>query len=137
MPVAGVQSGRRPKQQILCFIYSGRVVAIALFLLLPVTLPSMLAFSATMGFLWLATVPPTTGLVAALFGTRYMTFLYGIVFLSHQLGSFSGIWLGGWLYELQGHYDGIWVAGILLGVVAAALHWPIRESDERARLQQA
>ncbi|MEX0584874.1 MAG: MFS transporter, partial [Natronospirillum sp.] len=133
--VAGVQSGRRSKPFILCFIYSARVVAIGLFLVLPVTLPSILMFSATMGFLWLATVPPTTGMVAVLFGTRYMTFLYGVVFLSHQLGSFSGIWLGGWLYELQGHYDGIWIAGIVLGLVAAALHWPIKETDERQRLR--
>lgn len=133
--VAGVLSGRRPKPGILTFIYSGRVVAIALFMLIPVTLPSILIFSAAMGFLWLATVPPTTGLVATFFGTRYMAFLYGIVFLSHQIGSFSGIWLGGFLYERFDSYDGIWMAGIILGAIAAILHWPIKESDEQARLQ--
>ncbi|MFY0664533.1 MAG: MFS transporter [Natronospirillum sp.] len=133
--VAGVQSGRRPKPGILSFIYTGRVVAIALFLLIPVSLPTILVFSAAMGFLWLATVPPTTGLVATFFGTRYMTFLYGIVFLSHQIGSFSGIWLGGWLYARFNSYDGIWIAGIVLGAIAAALHYPIKESDEQARLQ--
>lgn len=135
--VAGVQSGRIPRQYILVFIYSARVVAITLFLVLPVTLPSILVFSATMGFLWLATVPPTSGLVSVLFGTRYMAFLYGIVFLSHQLGSFSGVWLGGYLYETTGSYDGIWYTGIVLGIAAAALHWPIREEDERSRLQAA
>lgn len=135
--VAGVQSGRLPKQRILAFIYLGRVVAISAFLLLPVSLVSILVFSATMGFLWLATVPPTSGLVAVFFGTRYMTFLYGVVFLSHQLGSFSGVWLGGYLYETFGHYDGIWIAGIILGLVAAALHWPIRENDASARLRTA
>lgn len=133
--VAGVQSSRVPKHYILVFIYSARVVAITLFLLLPVTLMSILVFSATMGFLWLATVPPTSGLISVFFGTRYMAFLYGVVFLSHQLGSFSGVWLGGYLYKTTGSYDGIWIAGIILGLLAAALHWPIREADERVRLQ--
>lgn len=135
--MAGAYSSRFPKKSILCLIYGLRVVAITLFLIMPVTLPSVLVFSAAMGFLWLATVPPTTGLVATLFGTRYMTFLYGIVFLSHQVGGFIGVWLGGWLYELQGHYDGMWMAGIVFGAMAVALHWPIRERDERQRLQAA
>lgn len=135
--IAGVQSGRLPKQRILAFIYLGRVVAISAFLLVPVSLVSILVFSAVMGFLWLATVPPTSGLVAVFFGTRYMTFLYGVVFLSHQLGSFSGVWLGGWLYETFGHYDGIWIAGIILGLAAAALHWPIREQDASGQLRTA
>ncbi|WP_323844993.1 hypothetical protein [Microbulbifer magnicolonia] len=123
--------------QLLSAIYLGRVFAIAGFLLLPVSLASVLVFSALMGFLWLATVPPTSGLVARFFGTRYMTFLYGIVFLSHQLGSFSGVWLGGYLYETFGSYDGIWYAGILLGLLAAALHWPIADRDHSAQLQAA
>jgi len=135
--VAGTMSGQFPKHKILAFIYLGRVVAITAFLLLPVTLPSILVFSAAMGFLWLATVPPTSGLVAVFFGTRYLTFLYGVVFLSHQIGSFSGVWLGGWLYETYNSYDGIWIAGILLGLVAAWLHWPIREEDAVNRLQVA
>ncbi len=132
---AGVLSGKRPMRKILTFIYLGRVVAISLFLLLPTTLPGILLFSAAMGFLWLATVPPTSGLVACFFGTRYMSFLYGIVFLSHQLGSFSGVWLGGWMYERFGNYDGIWIAGIALGLIAALLHWPIEESDYSSKLQ--
>ena len=90
-----------------------------------------------MGFLWLATVPPTTGLVAVFFGTRYMTFLYGVVFLSHQLGSFSGVWLGGWLHKNFGSYDFIWIAGIVLGIVAALLHWPIEERSHIGKLHQA
>ena len=92
-------------------------------------------FSAVMGFLWLATVPPTSGLVATFFGTRYMTFLYGIVFFSHQLGSFTGVWLGGWLYENFGTYDGVWVAGIILGLTAAVLHFYISEDDFSHKMQ--
>ena len=132
---AGVWSGRYPMRKILICIYLGRVVAITAFLLLPVTLGSILVFSAMMGFLWLATVPPTSGLVALFFGTRYMTFLYGIVFFSHQLGSFSGVWLGGYLYEIYGNYDGIWILGIVLGVIAALLHWPIDEVSQKEKLQ--
>lgn len=132
---AGVLSGKRSMRKLLTFIYLGRVVAISLFLILPVTLPGILLFSAGMGFLWLATVPPTSGLVACFFGTRYMSFLYGIVFLSHQLGSFSGVWLGGWMYERFGNYDGIWMAGIVLGLVAALLHWPIKETDYSNKLR--
>lgn len=92
---SGTLCGKRPMRRILSFIYLGRAVVISLFLIIPVSQTSILAFSAAMGFLWLATVPPTSGLVAVFFGTRYMTFLYGIVFFSHQLGSFSGVWLGG------------------------------------------
>lgn len=134
---SGKLSGNRSMRKILAYIYLGRVVAITGFLLLPVTLASILLFSAIMGFLWLATVPPTSGLVALFFGTRYMTFLYGIVFFSHQLGSASGVWLGGFLYERYGNYDGIWLAGIALGLLAAALHWPIEERDHSARLPVA
>ncbi len=125
--VSGTCSGRIQMRRILTTIYIGRVVAISLFLMLPISLVSILAFSMAMGFFWLATVPPTSGLVARFFGTRYVTFLYGIVFLSHQVGSFSGVWLGGWLYQQFGTYDGIWIAGIVLGLVAASLHWPIEE----------
>ncbi|HCI88616.1 MAG TPA: MFS transporter, partial [Gammaproteobacteria bacterium] len=109
---SGVLSGKRSMRALLTCIYLGRVLAISLFLVMPVTLTSIMIFSAGMGFLWLATVPPTSGLVALFFGTRYMSFLYGIVFLSHQLGSFSGVWLGGWMYDQYGNYDGIWYAGI-------------------------
>lgn len=134
---AGVLSGKQSMRKMLTVIYLARAVVITLFLIFPVTVPSVLAFSAAMGFLWLATVPPTSGLVAVFFGTRYMTFLYGIVFLSHQLGSFSGVWLGGWVYETYGNYNGVWIAGIVLGLLAAVMHWPIEEKDYSAQLQPA
>ena len=134
---AGVFSGRRSKKNLLTGIYISRAIAITGFLIVPISVPSVLIFSAAMGFLWLATVPPTSGLVADFFGVRYMTFLYGIVFFSHQLGSFTGVWLGGWLYENYGSYDGVWIAGIVLGLIAAALHWAIKESDYREELRPA
>ncbi|MCG7600761.1 MFS transporter [Halomonas sp. McH1-25] len=126
--LAGVVSGKVSKRLVLIGIYGGRAVAIALFMLIPLSLTTVLAFSCVMGFLWLATVPPTTGLVATMFGTRYMATLYGVVFLSHQLGSFTGVWLGGWLYETTGTYDVVWWAGVALSLVTMALHWPIRET---------
>ncbi|WP_245587133.1 MFS transporter [Aliagarivorans marinus] len=131
---SGLLSSRRPMARILSLIYAGRVVAISLFVLLPMSLTSVLVFSACMGFLWLATVPPTSGLVAALFGTRYMSFLYGVVFFSHQLGSFSGVWLGGWLYQRFGSYDGIWYCGIALGALATLLHIPIKQRSQQQLL---
>ena len=121
----------------LAAIYVARAVAIACFLAIPISVPSVLVFSAAMGFLWLATVPPTSGLVAQFFGLRYMTLLYGIVFFSHQVGSFTGVWLGGWLYENTGSYDGVWIAGIILGLLAAVLHRGIAERDYSDRLQIA
>ena len=131
---SGVLSGKRPKHTMLCAIYAARALAIAVFLILPPSLASILGFSAAMGFLWLSTIPPTSGLVAHFFGVRHMPYLYGLVFLSHQLGSFSGVWLGGYLYETTGNYDGIWLSGIALGIAAAALHWPIKEQSFEGRL---
>ncbi|MBB3141516.1 MFS transporter [Halomonas organivorans] len=125
--LSGTCSGRFSMRTVLIVIYGGRAVAITLFLLLPLSLPSVLGFSAVMGLLWLATVPPTTGLVVAMFGTRYMATLYGVVFLGHQLGSFSGVWLGGWLFETTGSYDSLWWTAVALSLVAVALHWPISE----------
>jgi len=125
--MSGIWSGTFPKRNVLVIIYLGRAVAITAFLIIPISLVSVLTFSAVMGFLWLATIPPTSGLVAVMFGTRYMAMLYGVVFFSHQLGSFSGVWLGGWLYDNIGSYDPVWWLGIFLGVMAALLHWPIRE----------
>jgi len=134
---AGVISANKSKRKMLAAIYAGRAGAIALFLSFPISVASVLIFSAAMGFLWLATVPPTSALVAQFFGVRYMTLLYGIVFFSHQVGSFTGIWLGGRLYEDSGSYDGVWIAGIILGLIAAGLHWVITEKDYSDRLQPA
>ena len=132
---AGVASSTFSKRRILIAIYLARAIAITFFLSVPISTFSVLIFSAVMGFLWLATVPPTSGLVAAFFGTRYMAFLYGIVFFSHQVGSFTGVWLGSWLYENFGSYDGVWIAGILLGLLAAVLHFYISEKSYSQKLQ--
>ncbi len=126
--LSGLWSGKASKRDILVGIYIGRAIAISLFMLLPISTTSVIVFSAVMGFLWLATVPPTSGLVAVMFGTRYMALLYGIVFLGHQIGSFSGVWLGGWLYDQTGSYDGVWWMGVAFGVMAAIIHWPIKEA---------
>ena len=125
--LSGILSGRLAKRYLLVFIYLSRAVAISMFLLLPLSLTSVLVFSAVMGLLWLATVPPTSGLVAVMFGTRYMAMIYGIVFLGHQIGSFIGVWLGGWLYDQHGSYDVVWWLGVAFGIMAAIVHWPIRE----------
>jgi len=125
--LSGILSGSILKRHVLVFIYLSRAVAITIFLLTPFSLLSVYGFSAVMGFLWLATVPPTSGLVAVMFGTRYMALLYGIVFLGHQIGSFSGVWLGGWLYDRSGSYDAVWWLGVALGIIAAIVHWPIKE----------
>jgi MFS family permease len=125
--LSGILSGRILKRHVLVFIYLSRAVAITLFMLIPFSLVSVLVFSAVMGFLWLATVPATSGLVAIMFGTRYMALLYGIVFLGHQIGSFIGVWLGGWLYDRSGSYDLVWWLGVALGIMAAIVHWPIKE----------
>lgn len=130
---SGMISGRVSMRMVLIMIYAGRAVAIVAFMLLPLTLPSVLVFSCVMGVLWLATVPPTTGLVAAMFGTRYMATLYGVVFFGHQVGSFTGVWLGGWLYETTGSYAGLWWSGVVMSLVAMALHWPIRETAATPR----
>ncbi|MGQ9371518.1 MFS transporter [Azospirillum sp. ST 5-10] len=131
---AGVLGTRMSKRTMLCWIYFARAVAIALFVLLPVTTVSVLAFSAAMGLLWLSTVPPTSGLVALMFGTRYLGMLFGVVFFSHQVGAFLGVWLGGVLYERVGSYDAVWWMSVALGLFAAVVHWPIAERPAGARL---
>ena len=98
----------------------------------------MLRLAAVMGVLWLSTVPPTAGLVSLFFGPRYMGMLYGIAFLSHQFGSFLGVWLGGYLYDRLGSYDPVWWLGAALGIFAAVVHWPIKEAPvQRVRLAPA
>ncbi|MEK0084571.1 MFS transporter [Benzoatithermus flavus] len=125
--VSGVLGGRFSKRWLLTGIYGLRALVIVLFVLLPVTPASVILFAVAMGLLWLSTVPPTSGLVAVMFGTRYMAMLFGIVFFSHQIGSFLGIWLGGLFYERYGSYDAVWWMGVALGLFAALVHMPIIE----------
>jgi predicted MFS family arabinose efflux permease len=106
-------------------IYISRAIVISLFLVLPISNYSAIAFGCAIGFLWLATVPLTSGMVAQIFGIRYLSTLYGMVFFSHQIGSFLGVWLGGRVYDMVNSYDMVWILSILLGVIAAILHLPI------------
>ena len=117
------------KKYLLAGIYLGRTIVAALFILLPMTPTTVLLFSATMGALWLATVPLTSGLVAHIYGLRYMGTLYGIIFLSHQLGGFMGVWLGGRMYDLTGSYTMVWWIGVGVGAFSAIVHLPIREKQ--------
>jgi predicted MFS family arabinose efflux permease len=126
--VSGFAGQRWSKKAGLSFIYTGRAIAIVALLLLPKTEMTMYVFAGAMGLLWLSTVPLTTGIVAQVFGVRYFATLSGIVFFSHQVGSFLGAWLGGVVYDRTGSYDGMWIAGIVLGVAAALIHLPINES---------
>jgi MFS family permease len=123
----GVLGGRYPKRYLLSLLYFLRSVVVLVFLIMPKTDISVYLFAAAMGLLWLGTVPLTSGLVAQIFGPRYMSTLFGIVFLSHQIGSFIGVWLGGYLFDTTGSYDGIWYGSIVLGLAAALLHLPISE----------
>jgi MFS family permease len=125
--LAGYLGGRLPKQLLLATIYFSRAVAIGLFLLIPVSEVTAYAFAAAMGLLWLSTVPLTAGLVSLFFGARYMGMLYGVAFLSHQVGSFTGVWLGGFVFDQTGSYSIVWYLGIVLGLASAALHIPINE----------
>ncbi len=134
--IAGWLGGRRSKPRLLSALYLARGVVIALFITVPLTIWTAYAFGIAMGLLWLSTVPLTNGTVATLFGVRNLSMLGGIVFLFHQLGSFMGGWLGGYLYDHTGSYDLVWQISILLSVVAAALNWPVREQPV-ARLQGA
>jgi MFS family permease len=134
---AGLWGGRRRKPMLLSWIYLGRAVAIAAFILLPVTALTAYAFAVAMGLFWLSTVPLTNGTVASVWGVRHMSMLGGIVFFAHQLGAFAGGWLGGWLYDRTGSYDSTWAIAIGLSVVAAALNWPIQETPVGERLRKA
>lgn len=133
---SGFIGQRYSKKRGLSVIYLLRAMVITALMVAPKTETTLLLFAASMGILWLSTVPLTTGIIAQVFGVQYMATLFGIVFLSHQLGSFSGVWLGGYLYETTGSYDGMWWAAVLLGVAAAIVHWPIDEKP-LARLSPA
>jgi MFS family permease len=124
--IAGALGQKLAKQKILAFIYVARAVVIAVFLIVPLSPLSVYIFSSVMGLLWLSTVPPTNALVAQIFGVAHLSMLGGIAFFSHQIGSFMGVWLGGFLYDRTGSYDVVWYIAIALGGVAAALNLPVR-----------
>lgn len=124
---AGWLLNRMPKRYILSFIYSGRALAVIAFILIPASPTTAMLFGFVMGLLWLSTVPPTSALVALMFGTRYLAMLYGFAFFSHQLGGFLGVWLGGVLYEATGSYQIVWWLSVALGVASAVINLPIQE----------
>ena len=125
--LAGTWGGRYSKKNLLAWTYLARAVVIAVFLLQPVSTPSVLAFGAGMGLLWLSTVPLTSGLVMTFFGTRFMGTLFGVAFFSHQVGSFLGVYLGGAMYQRMGSYEPVWWLSVALSLFAAGVHMPIRE----------
>ena len=132
---AGYLGKRHSKKYLLAGVYLGRTLVAAAFFLNPITPATVVLFSVAMGALWLATVPLTAGLVAHIYGLRYMGTLYGLVFLSHQVGSFLGIWLGGRLYDLYGTYTAVWWVGVGVGAFSAIIHLPVREKPLGARIQ--
>lgn len=133
---AGWLGKRYSKKYLLAAIYTGRTIIAAVFIMAPITPTSVLLFSVGMGSLWLATIPLTSGLIAHIYGLRYMGTLYGIVFFSHQLGSFLGIWLGGRMYDAYGDYTLVWWVGVGIGAFSAIVHLPVRE-DRAAPLASA
>ncbi|NOX73224.1 MAG: MFS transporter [Alphaproteobacteria bacterium] len=130
---AGYLGSRYRRKYLLAGIYIGRTVIAAVFILMPITPTSVLVFSVLMGSLWLATVPLTSGLVAHIFGLRHMGTLYGIVFFSHQLGSFLGVWLGGLMYDLNGSYTTVWWVGVGATAFSAIVHLPVKEQPYEER----
>ncbi len=130
---AGWAGKRWSKKYLLALIYLLRTIAAAAFILMPITPGSVMVFSLVMGALWLATVPLTSGLIADLYGLRYMGTLYGVVFFSHQLGAFLGVWLGGRLYDLYGSYTAVWWVGVGVGAFSALVHLPVRERPLQAQ----
>jgi predicted MFS family arabinose efflux permease len=125
--VSGELSGRWRRREILVFIYGARAVVMALFMAAPKTEATLLVFAATMGFLWLSTVPPTVQLTARLFGTQWMATIFGLVFLGHQIGGFAGAFLGGLIYDRTGSYDLMWWIAIACGAFAAVVNLPLRD----------
>lgn len=128
---AGKLGGRLPKPWLLSAIYFARALIIAVFVFLPLSPLSVYVFAACMGLIWLSTVPLTNGVIAGIFGVRYLSMLSGFVFFSHQLGSFLGVWLGGYLYTVEGSYQTVWLITIALGVAAGLLNLPISEAPIR------
>jgi MFS family permease len=136
---SGWLSTRMSKRWLLAWIYLGRSVAIAAFILVPASPVTSILFGISIGLLWLSTVPPTSSLVMLMFGTRYMAMLYGFAFFSHQVGGFLGVWLGGLLYEINGNYSMVWWLSVLLGLISALINLPIKEQpvDRAPALQPA
>ena len=135
---AGWLGDRMPKRYLLSIIYVLRSLAVVVFISLPITATSAIVFGAAMGLLWLSTVPPTSALVALMFGTRWMATLFGFAFFSHQVGGFLGVWLGGFLFERTGSYNVVWWLSVVLGLVSALINLPIVEKPiERAALAPA
>ena len=132
---AGALGKNFSKKYLLSFIYLGRTIASILFIMFPITPISVIIFSMVMGTLWLATVPLTSGIVAQIYGLQFMGTLYGIVFFSHQLGSFVGVWLGGIFYDIYGNYDIVWWVGIGVGAFSAIIHLPVKETPLSSRVK--
>ena len=126
--IAGALGQRIAKKKILATIYFSRAVVISVFLIVPLSPVSVYIFSSVMGLLWLSTVPPTNAMVAQIFGIKHLSMLSGFVFFSHQIGSFMGVWLGGYLYDRTGSYDIVWYIAIALGLMAALVNLPVREA---------
>ena len=124
---AGAMGKYYTKKYLLSIIYAGRTIAAIAFIMLPITPTSVVVFSIVMGSLWLATVPLTSGIIGYIYGLKFMGTLYGIVFLSHQIGSFVGVWLGGLFYDIYGSYDIVWWVGIGVGAFSAIIHLPVKE----------
>ncbi len=124
---AGYLGQRYNRKYLLALVYTGRTIIAAGFIMIPMTPVTVLVFSATMGLLWLASVPLTSGLIGYIYGMRYMGTLYGIVFFSHQLGSFLGVWLGGKLFDIYGNYNIVWWVGVGVGAFSAIVHLPVKE----------
>jgi MFS family permease len=134
---AGVLGQKMQKKNILSFIYFARALAISVFLLAPLTPMSVYIFSSVMGFLWLSTVPPTSAVVAQIFGVAHLSMLSGFVFFSHQIGSFMGVWLGGFLYDRSGSYDVVWYIAIALGIFAGLINLPVKEASIQRGVRSA
>jgi len=132
---AGALGGKYSKRLLLAGIYMARTLLFSWFILTPMTPVTVLIFSSLIGSLWLATVPLTSGLVAYIYGLRYMGTLYGLVFLSHQIGSFVGVWLGGDFYDRFGSYEVVWWVGVGTGLLSAIVHLPVKETPYKSRLQ--
>lgn len=133
----GYLGDRFRKRTLLSGLYLSRAVVFTLFLVIPLTSATALIFGAVIGFLWLATVPLTSGIIAQVFGTRYLSTLYGITFLSHQFGAFLGVWLGGRVFDTTGSYEPVWMMAVALGLVAGLLHLPISEAPLGVELEPA